>query len=301
MKPKPSVGIVIPVFNRLELTIKCLNSLSEVTYPNFTIIIVDDASSDGTYEYLSLHHPDIVLVKGDGNQWYSGGMNAGIKKVFELNLDYILFLNNDNTVEPEFLGYLVEEALNQPNTICCSIVFYENEKTSVRFGGGTINNLTGIAKSFTTRQLKSFTREGTCYITKYAGGMGILVHKSHMKDIGLLDEKYFPMCGDHELWQRAIRKKNYRLCIVPRAIVYGSAGQGNIGRNPTIRNLMRSITDMRSGSYFKYVLVNYYRYFPKYLIPYYLISFYGFWIIGGLSLIFRKNINALWKSNQFEG
>jgi GT2 family glycosyltransferase len=290
-----SVGIVIPVFNRLELTIKCIESLNKIAYPNFTIIIVDDASTDGTCKHIESNYPNIKIVKGDGNLWYSGGMNAGIREALDLKMDYILFLNNDNTVNPDFLDHLIKAASDSPKTIICSLVYYEDNKSSVRFGGGRISKISGLAMAYSRHEIQIYTNEDLLYTTEYAGGMGVLVHSAHMKDIGMLDDRYFPMCGDHELWLRAIRNKNYRLAICSKAIVYGSTGQGNIRLNPSFTQLFKSVTDIRSGSYFKYVIINYYRYFPKILIPYYVIIFYGFWIIGGVTLILQKKLSMLWK------
>jgi len=293
MEHQPSIAIVIPVFNRLELSIKCLNSLNKLIYSNYQIIVVDDASTDGTGEYLTKHYPEVILVKGDGNQWYSGGMNLGIIKAFQLGCVYILFLNNDNTVEADFLNHLVETAVQCHDTIVCSLVYYSDSPYEIRFGGGKISNLTGLSIPYHPKRVKKFINQGAIYKTDFAGGMGVLIHHSHLRDIGLLDYESCPQCGDHELWLRATRKKNYQIVINPKAIVYGTAGQGNIRKNPTIKQLFKSFVDIRSGNSAKYVFINYYRYFPKYLLPYYIFLHYFCWILSGLTLVIWSYLKVI--------
>lgn len=290
---QPSVAIVIPVFNRLDLTIQCLNSLCDILYSNFQIIVVDDGSTDGTGGYLAEHHPKAIVVKGDGDQWYSGGMNLGISKAFEIRCDYVLFLNNDNIVDPDFLNHLVETAQMTSDTIVCSLVYYVDSPKEIRFCGGKIDYLTGLSIPYHFKQVERNIGQGTIYRTDYAGGMGVLLDCAYLRDIGLLDYKHFPMCGDHEFWLRATRKKCYKMVVNPKAVVYGSAGQGGIRKKSTIRQLGKSLVDTRSCSNPKYVVRNYYRYFPKYLLPYYIFVNYFVWVFGGLTLIMRSYLKNL--------
>ena len=298
MELTPLVAIVIPVFNRLEETISCLKSLGKLTYENYLIIIVDDGSEDGTSEYIKNYYQEVYLIKGDGNQWYSGSMNLGIRKAIDLNSDYVLFLNNDNTVSPDFLTSLINTSANLcDKTIVCSLVAYNRLMKNFRFGGGKFSRITGIPVAFGKEYINSMIKKGKPYKTDYAGGMGVLLSKNQINDIGYLDYNSFPMCGDGELWLRATREKGYRMVIDPSAHVFGSSGQGNIRNKPSIRQLIRSITNMRSGQYFKYIITNYYRYFPKPLLLYYIITFYIYYIFGGLILITRSYFQKNMKNN----
>ena len=254
----PSVAIVIPVFNRLEETILCLNSVFNIKYCNYQIIIVDDGSTDGTELYLKRHYPDVIVIKGDGNQWYSGSMNLGIRKAIDLNADYVLFLNNDNTVSPNFLTSLINTAAKVGSkTIICSLVAYSGLNKEFRFGGGKISDITGIPIAYNNKYINTMFEKGTPYKTDYAGGMGVILSKAQINDIGYLDYNSFPMCGDGELWLRSTRAKGYNMIVDPGAIVFGSPGQGNIRMNPSIKQLIRSISNIRSGQYYKYIITNY--------------------------------------------
>ena len=293
MQTLPSVAIIIPVFNRLKDTVSCLESLSNLIYNNYIIIIIDDGSSDGTKDYLYNKFKEVIVIEGDGNLWYSGSMNIGIKKAIQLNADYILFLNNDNTVKPDFLSNLVNTAKNtSERTIVCSLVKYNMLKNSYRFGGGKIIRSIGISYPYSDNTIQYFINKGHPYSTDYAGGMGIILSKSQILELGFLDEKHFPMCGDGEYWLRATRKMGFNLMINPKSIVYGSAGQGNIRKTASMKQLFRSMVNKRSGQNIKYKLINYYRYYPKILLPYYLILFYLYYIIGGVIVIVLSKFNS---------
>jgi len=75
MPPYPRVAVVVPVYNKIELTIRFLESFQQITYPNYSMIIVDDGSRDGTAEILRARFPEVIVLKGDGNLWWSGATN----------------------------------------------------------------------------------------------------------------------------------------------------------------------------------------------------------------------------------
>ena len=101
------IAILLTCFNRREKTLSCLNSLFLAKKPDnvkLNIFIVDDASSDGTYESISLKYPFIHLLKGTGNLYWAGGMrNAWDFASKNGNFDYFLLLNDDVILKDNFL------------------------------------------------------------------------------------------------------------------------------------------------------------------------------------------------------
>ena len=89
---EPRVSIIIPHWNGIEVLSECLESLEKTTYPNLEIIVVDNASSDGSQDWVSLHYPSIKLIENNSNLGYAGGCNKGAKVCTG---DYLVFLNND--------------------------------------------------------------------------------------------------------------------------------------------------------------------------------------------------------------
>ena len=91
----PRVSIVIPAFNRLDYTRRCLESIEHLTYPNFETLLVDNGSADGTAESVRQEFPWVRVIRNEVNVGYAAGCNGGIR---ESRGDYILVLNNDTKV-----------------------------------------------------------------------------------------------------------------------------------------------------------------------------------------------------------
>lgn len=73
----PHISIIIPHWNGIDVLSECLDSLKESTYPSFEIIVSDNASSDGSQDWIKKNHPDITLLENDQNYGYAGGCNRG--------------------------------------------------------------------------------------------------------------------------------------------------------------------------------------------------------------------------------
>ena len=97
------IYIVIPVFNRKHFTKDCLISLRNQTYKYHKTIIVDDGSTDGTKQMLESEFPEVIVLSGDGNLWWTKSINMGIRHALSLGADYIMTLNNDTIATPDFL------------------------------------------------------------------------------------------------------------------------------------------------------------------------------------------------------
>ena len=91
----------------------CLTSLTAPTYPSFSIIVVDNGSTDGTDETVaawSKLHLNVLVIRHEQNLGFTGGCNAGIRQALDAGAQYILLLNNDTEATPDFLTILVEAA-----------------------------------------------------------------------------------------------------------------------------------------------------------------------------------------------
>src|ERR1044071_9943972 len=99
----PAIYIIIPVHNRLEATRRCLESLRNQMFTRFQILLVDDGSTDGTSEFVKENYPDVMLLTGDGNLWWTGAINLGIRYALLRGSanDAVLVINNDVEVYPD--------------------------------------------------------------------------------------------------------------------------------------------------------------------------------------------------------
>lgn len=120
MKNSPTVYCVIPVHNRLNLTKQCIEYLEAQDYDSLQIVIVNDGSVDGTGEYLEhCKLTNLTVLTGDGELWWGGAMHMGIAHVIKtaMDTDYLLMLNDDVRIEPDFVSTLIKESIVHGNSI----------------------------------------------------------------------------------------------------------------------------------------------------------------------------------------
>lgn len=108
MSKLPLVSVVIPTHNRKKMVIRLLTSILEGTYKNIEIIVIDDASSDGTYEYISekfIKNKRIQILRNKVNLFAAGSRNVGLKKA---KGEFIFFVDDDNVLDKRAISLFVE-------------------------------------------------------------------------------------------------------------------------------------------------------------------------------------------------
>ena len=97
------VTVIIPNYNGLKFMEPCFAALERQTCDEFRILVVDNGSEDGSVEWLKEH--EIPTIYLETNTGFSGAVNVGIRAA---DTPYVLLLNNDTEVEPEFVGEMVD-------------------------------------------------------------------------------------------------------------------------------------------------------------------------------------------------
>ena len=110
----PQVIAIILDFNLTDYTIDCIRSLQKVNYPDLKILVVDNGSTDHPVPRLRESFPTLDIRSTGENLGYTGGINAGFKFAMETSPDYILVLNPDTQVDPDFLTHLVSAMEDDP-------------------------------------------------------------------------------------------------------------------------------------------------------------------------------------------
>ena len=127
--PRARVCIVLLNYNRYQDTIACVESLRQCRYGSFRILIVDNASTDQSEEVLRKRFPDIEIAQTGRNLGYTGGINFGVQHARQSQPAFILLLNNDTLVEPDFLDHLLEALEPKPNAApACGTNYIEQER-----------------------------------------------------------------------------------------------------------------------------------------------------------------------------
>lgn len=219
MNRKIRVGIVAPVYNRRNLTLLCLRSLSRINESNLDvkIVIVDDGSTDGTSDSIRKEFPEVEIVQGDGNLWFTEGTNVGVRAALKHNPDYVLMMNDDQIFDSEFLQYLIETAEKHPRSVVGPLLLlwdtpHKLFQTSPRwetFSGGWRH----------WNQQTVWTTPKKPWEVELIVGNCVLVPAKAIEECGLMDSKRYPNFGDAEYTPR-LRKNGWRLLIDPRSRVF---------------------------------------------------------------------------------
>ncbi len=249
-----TVSIVLPIFNGLNYTKNCLESIHSLTKNidpdsvNFIVIVVDDASTDGSYEWINEHYPKVVLLRGNGELWWSGGINLGVRHAIDnLRTDFILWWNNDIIPDVDYFVNLVV-LLNtiSPDTIIGSKIFLSQNNEIVWSMGGIFNPITGYKNMIGTNMQDNDQLQKNIECD-WLTGMGTITPASVYNKIGMVDEKTFPQYhGDSDFTYRA-KKNGYKLIVSPLLKIYNDTGNSGLIHDDNMSNLFRSLFSIRSS------------------------------------------------------
>jgi GT2 family glycosyltransferase len=231
------IYIVIPVHNRIRFTEECLSSLRDQSYNNFKTIVVDDGSSDGTFEMIKKEFPEIILLRGNGNLWWTGAINKGIQHVLSIcnPEDYILVLNNDLTVPKDYIANAFKIATKYSNALIGSVVTSSKNKNIIYSGGILINWRTAKWQNINVGKNLSEFPKGFVLNVSTLTGRGTLIPSKVFKETGLYNNKHFLQCGDTELPIRAF-KSGYKLVVSYDMVVFScEEGENDINHREIYR------------------------------------------------------------------
>ena len=178
------VSVIIPTYNRIQFIDVAIRSILNQTYKPLEIIIVDDGSSDGTFEMVKKQYPFVELIY-QRNTGVSCARNKGIEIA---KGDWIAFLDSDDEWLPEKLKNQANSIRDNPN-----ILFFHSNEIWIK-NGLRIN------------QGKKHTKYGgyifeKCLDICRISPSSVIMHKSIFQNIGLFDEM-LPICEDYDMWLR---------------------------------------------------------------------------------------------------
>jgi len=265
------IYIIIPVHNRKNYTRNCLLSLRKQTYKNFKTIVIDDGSIDKTNEMLKKEFPEIILLKGDGNLWWTASINLGIKCAIKNKADYIMTLNNDTIPKKDFLEKMMLWTEKKPNFILGALELDAKTKKLI-YGGEIIDWKTASYKSL-LKTLKPKKRKGI-HKTTHLPGRGLFIPSHIFKKIGLFDEKHLPhYAADFDFTHRAVKAGYNVYCNYDaKLLTYPEeSGDKKNKRKRNLKNYYNTLFSRNGGGnlkdYFHYAVKN----CPRQWLPSFLI------------------------------
>jgi len=218
----PLVSIIIVTWNGKKYLRECISSLLNQSYSNFEIIMVDNASSDGSVEFVKEKFPDVQIIQNSENLGFAMGTNIGILKA---KGDLMALFNQDAMADKEWLQNLVMAIEPENIAAVAGKIFYYGDKygkNAVFCTWSKIDPYTGSPYNF----YKDEPLSKVDYLT----GCAMLVKKKVIDELGLLDTGYFLYFEETDWCARMIRA-GYDIVYIPSAIAWhvvsGSLGASN--------------------------------------------------------------------------
>ncbi len=221
---RPLVGVVVLNYQGADDTVACLESLRAVT-PAPTILVVDNASGDGSVERIAAAAPEVELLVNDTNRGFGGGCNTGIARLREHGAQLVWLLNNDTTVEAATLARMVDVAAGDERVGAVGSVIYDMAEPGrvLTWGGGRVGRWTGF-----TRDARS-AADRIDYLT----GASLLLRLRALDDVGDFDPRFFFTWEDVDLGVR-LGEHGWRVAVAEGSRVWHRWG-GSVSSVSPIR------------------------------------------------------------------
>lgn len=213
----PLVSIISVNYKQTEVTFQLLESLDKISYKNIEIIIVDNGSEDDFEDQITKRYPQIKFISSAVNLGFAGGNNLGIKQA---KGKYLLFLNNDTEVEPQFLEPLVNQLELDPTIgIASPKIIYFDSGNLIQYAGSTgINSYTGRGSKI-GHKIQNSVAFDHIMTTQLAHGAAMIVPMKVIQKVGLIPEVFFLYYEEHD-WTEMIKRAGYKVLYVGTSTIY---------------------------------------------------------------------------------
>ena len=218
----PRITVVIPNWNGERFLDLCLTSLRRQSFQDFETILVDNASTDSSVEFVERNFPEVRVLSLETNRGFSAA-NLGMRAS---TAEYVVLLNNDTEQDPGWLEALLRAVEDHPEAGLFATKLVDFYDRRVLDGAGDAMRLSGLPYRLGhgERDRGQFGRASYVF---GACGAAALYRRNVLDEIGLFDEDFVSYCEDGDLSFRA-QLAGYRCLYVPDAVVYhmGSASTG---------------------------------------------------------------------------
>ena len=224
MVDSPKVSIVILNWNGLKDTIECLESLKKISYPNYKVIVVDNASSDGSLQLIRDNSSWVKLVANQANIGYTKAVNQGLRFV---EAEFYLILNPDIVVLPGAIEIMMHHVQKQPQVgiLSCKLL---NEDGTLQYSVRRFLDLRTYLYRFTPLRglmagsaieryylMQEWDHRDNRLVDWVLGGC-MLARKEAIDEVGLMDEKFFLYFDDVD-WCYRMWEKDWQVAYVGEA------------------------------------------------------------------------------------
>lgn len=253
LKPSPLVYVIIINWNGKQYLSRCLSSLIKQTYPNFKILLIDNASTDNSVEFMQKKFPSVEIMQNSENLGFAAANNFGILKCLKKNAQFIFLLNNDTILtDKDLILKLVNTAFNYENVgIVGPKVLQMYNKQIVQDVGITCD-IFGFPIGLHSGELNNHTHQG-CTKVFGVSGSAMLLSRDVFQKVGYFDAEFFMFMEDIDLCWRA-NLAGYQVIVNADTYIFhegGGTAQGgpvkdSLYRTSTWRSYLRERNTLRA-------------------------------------------------------
>ncbi len=210
-----TVSIIIPHLNGRHHLPNCLTSLRQQTWADFEILLVDNGSTDGTQDYVRQQFPEVKLLELGHNRGFTGACNAGWQAA---SGEYVILLNNDTEVDPNWLAEIVSAFQRHPDVGIVASKMLLFDRRDHFHTAGDFYQLDGIPgnRGVWQQDVGQYDTEEEVF---GACGGSSAYRRQLLDEIGFLDDDFFFSCEDVDVSWRA-HLAGWKVLYVPTAVVY---------------------------------------------------------------------------------
>jgi GT2 family glycosyltransferase len=213
----PLVSIITVNFNQWEETCELLRSLERITYPNWEAIVVDNGSEMSAPNEIEERFSSVRFLFANKNLGFAGGNNFALASCAG---EFILFLNNDVEVEPDFLEPLVHAFSFFPKLGAASPrIHFFHRPGRLQYAGSTEMSPYTIRNSTFGHGQKDQGQYLDSRLTAYIHGAAMIVSKAVIEDVGTMYEDYFLYYEEYD-WCHRMKKKGFQIAYVGDSLVH---------------------------------------------------------------------------------
>jgi len=213
----PRVLVLVLAWNGRALTEACLDSVLQMEGSPFDVMVVDNASTDGTPAALRERYgARVELLENPRNLLFAGGMNAGLERALAAGYDFVLLLNNDVVVDRGMLRALLDAAAADARIAAVGPkIYFFDAPATIWFAGGELSLWRGWSRHTGLREVDRGQFDAPRDVA-YLTGCAYLVRREALADVGLFDTG-FAMYAEDADWSFRARARGWRLVYAPPA------------------------------------------------------------------------------------
>ena len=219
------VAIITITYNSSNVIIPFLKCLSESSFKDFKLFIIDNNSVDETVEIIcKIKKIDVQVIENKKNIGVAAANNMGIKLALDQGYQKVLLSNNDIVFDKNIIGDLVNFSKNQSSSISSLKIMYEHDKDKIWYCGGFFNFNKGLVPEHLGIGQPDVGQYNHLKYSDYAPTCFVLFDSKIFSTIGFMDEAYFVYFDDTDFFYRVKKNGNFKLLVNQKIKIFHKVG-----------------------------------------------------------------------------